>query len=218
MTTNPTLSESATVKEMKQGIKDLIDLIKMHEKLAYEAKKAKNPEVAQMHRDHIAEFSHDIQTTKDMIARALTMKEAVQSIMVSSLKKKLMTEAVIQYDLDGKSLDDVVAFLDNQDIDYCVKDGIVFVSDDEEEETEEELEEAAARRKIVIRKGRKKIIFKCAPGKMKVGRSCMVWKMSQRIKLSKAHRIGARKAKSKKSRSSRLRKRSNLKRSALGLD
>ena len=88
MTTEPTLSESATVKEMKQGLKDLIDLIKMHEKLAYDAKKAKNPEAVKMHRNHIAELSHDIQTTKDMISRASALKEAVQSIMLSSLKKK----------------------------------------------------------------------------------------------------------------------------------
>ena len=53
MTTEPTLSESATVKEMKQGLKDLIDLIKMHEKLAYNAKKAKNPEAVKMHKNHL---------------------------------------------------------------------------------------------------------------------------------------------------------------------
>ena len=118
-------------------------------------------------------------------------------------------------------MDDIIAFLDKQDIEYTVKDGIVYVSDesdDEDNETEEELDEAAARRKIVIRKGRKKIIFKCASGKKKVGRSCMVRRVSERIKLSKAHRIGARKAKGKRSRSNRLRKRSNLKRKSMGLN
>ena len=115
-------------------------------------------------------------------------------------------------------MDDIIAFLDKQDIEYNVKDGIVYVSDESDDETEEELDEAAARRNIVIRKGRKKIIFKCPPGKKKVGRSCMMRKASQRIKLSKAHRIGARKARSKRSRSNRLRKRSNMKRNSMGLN
>ena len=115
-------------------------------------------------------------------------------------------------------MDDIIAFLDKQDIEYNVKDGIVYVSDESDDETEEELDEAAARRNIVIRKGRKKIIFKCASGKKKVGRSCMVRRVSERIKLSKAHRIGARKAKGKRSRSNRLRKTSNLKRKSMGLN
>lgn len=161
--------------------------------------------------------------TKDMIVRDSSMTEAVQSIISSEFKKKSMQlDQVIEYDLDGKTLEEVVAFLDKENIDYCVKNGLIYVDDDAdavaENVNEEELTEIAARRKIVIRKGRKKIIFKCPPGKKKVGRSCMMRKASQRIKLSKAHRIGARKARSKRSRSNRLRKRSNLKRSSMGLN
>ena len=161
--------------------------------------------------------------TKDMIVRDSSMTEAVQSIISSEFKKKSMQlDQVIEYDLDGKTLEEVVAFLDKENIDYCVKNGLIYVDDDAdavaENVNEEELTEVAARRKIVIRKGRKKIIFKCPPGKKKVGRSCMMRKASQRIKLSKAHRIGARKARSKRSRSNRLRKRSNMKRNSMGLN
>ena len=71
------LSENVTIAEMQQGIAYLIVLIKEHEKLAYEAKKAKDMVGYQKHRDHVMEFSHDITTAKNMILRAMRSSNPV---------------------------------------------------------------------------------------------------------------------------------------------
>ncbi len=63
--------KEVSVDEMKQAIKDLIDLIKKHEKLAYEAKKAGDKKEHNKQRGIVAEFSADIKTVQDMIKRAL---------------------------------------------------------------------------------------------------------------------------------------------------
>lgn len=58
-------------EELKDAVKQLIELIKMHEKLAYEAKKAGNMTEYKKHRGHIAEFSADIKTVQDLLKRAM---------------------------------------------------------------------------------------------------------------------------------------------------
>lgn len=128
-------------------------------------------------------------------------------------------ERVIEFDLDEKSKEEVLAFLARYDIEYVEgEDGIIYVAGDDDEKEEEPLEEASAVRKIVIRKGRKKIIFKCGPGKKKVGRTCMVRKSSELVKMKRRAIKSARKSRSKAGRANRLRKRSNIKRSTMGLN
>jgi hypothetical protein len=65
-----------SIEELKNAVKQLIELIKMHEKLAYDAKKAGNMAEYKKHRGHIAEFSADIKTVQDLVKRALDKRAA----------------------------------------------------------------------------------------------------------------------------------------------
>lgn len=130
-----------------------------------------------------------------------------------------LTEQVITFELDGKSEKEVRDFLDFMELSYTFDDGIFYVEDEGDEEEKEELEEASAKRKIVIRKGAKKIIFKCGPGKKKVGKmTCVVRKSSELIKMKRRAIRSAKKSRSKRSQANRKRKRSNVKRSMMGLN
>lgn len=129
--------------------------------------------------------------------------------------KEETEEQTVEFDLDDKSIEEVKAFLDSQGISYTVEDGYIYV--DENDIQEETLAEGSAKRKLVIRNGRKKIVLVCAPGKKKVGRSCMVRKSGELAKLKRRNKRSARKAKSKKGASARKRKRSNMRRKKLGL-
>jgi hypothetical protein len=74
--------------EIEGGIKDLIDLIKKHEKLAYDAKRSGDRKGYEKHRGHIAEFSSDIKTAKEMLKKAKkiegqkTVKESIVPLLV----------------------------------------------------------------------------------------------------------------------------------------
>lgn len=130
-----------------------------------------------------------------------------------------LTEQVITFELDGKSETEVRDFLDSMGLSYTLEDGIFYVEDEGDEEEKEELEEASAKRKIVIRKGAKKIIFKCGPGKKKVGKmTCVVRKSSELMKMKRRAIRSAKKSRSKRSQANRKRKRSNIKRSTMGLN
>jgi len=129
--------------------------------------------------------------------------------------KEETKEQTIEFDLDGKSDEDIKAFLDSQGIAYEYEDGYFYIDDSEHDE--EGLQEASAQRKVVIRKGMKKIIFKCGAGKKKVGRNCIVRKSSELAKLKRRAKRTALKSKSKRSGAARKRKRSNKKRSTMGL-
>jgi hypothetical protein len=147
----------------------------------------------------------------------------VQSILSKTLSEKKSDEQVLEFDLEGKALYEITAFLRREGIEYTVDDGVIWVADDMDEDLDmpegESLQEASARRKIVIRKGKKRIIFKCPPGKKKVGvRTCIVRKSSDLMKMKRRAKRGARKARTKKSRSIRLRKRSNIRRKSMGLN
>lgn len=78
-----------------------------------------------------------------------------------------------------------------------------------------ELNEGVAKRAVVIRKGQRKIIFKCKPGEKKVGRRCVQRKAAELNKMRRTARLAARKAKAKKARAKRLRAMSLRKRKSI---
>jgi hypothetical protein len=98
-----------------------------------------------------------------------------------------LTEQKIVLDMPNFSHEDVVDYLEQEGIEWEEEDGVIYILDpveeaditvevEENEEIDEEFEvesemlnEVAAKRKIVVRKGKKRIIFKCAPGFKKKG-------------------------------------------------
>jgi hypothetical protein len=148
-----------------------------------------------------------------------------------------LTEEKIVLDMPNFSHEDVVEYLDGEGIEWEEKDGIIYILDpveeaditvEVEEETEdldeefsvesEMLNEVAAKRKIVVRKGKKRIIFKCAPGFKKKGpRTCVKRPASNLRKLKLSAKRSARKARGKKASARRKRKLSLRKRLTFGL-
>lgn len=147
-----------------------------------------------------------------------------------------LTEEKIVLDMPEFSHEDIVEYLDENGVDWEDKDGIIYVLDpveeaditvevDDDDEIDEEFEiesemlnEIAAKRKIVVRKGKKKIIFKCAPGFKKTGpRSCVRRQASQLRKMKLRARKTARKSRGKRASARRKRKLSMRKRLTFGL-
>lgn len=148
-----------------------------------------------------------------------------------------LTEEKIVLDMPNFSHEDVVEYLDGEGIEWEEKDGIIYILDpveeaditvEVEEETEdldeefsvesEMLNEVAAKRKIVVRKGKKRIIFKCAPGFKKRGpRACVKRSASNLRKMKLTAKRAARKARGKKASARRKRKLSLRKRLTFGL-
>jgi hypothetical protein len=148
-----------------------------------------------------------------------------------------LTEEKIVLDMPNFSHEDVVEYLDGEGIEWEEKDGIIYILDpveeaditvEVEEETEdldeefsvesEMLNEVAAKRKIVVRKGKKRIIFKCAPGfKKKGARTCVKRPASNLRKMKLTAKRAARKARGKKASARRKRKLSLRKRLTFGL-
>lgn len=147
-----------------------------------------------------------------------------------------LTEEQIVLDMPNFSYEDVVDYLEENEVEWEEKDGIIYIldpveeaeitiEDDDAEEIEEsvdiesqDLNEASAKRKIVVRKGRKRIIFKCAPGFKKRGpRVCVRRATSQLRKMKFRAKRAARKARSKRSQARRKRKMSMRKRLTFGL-
>ncbi len=148
-----------------------------------------------------------------------------------------LTEEKIVLDMPNFSHEDVVEYLDGEGIEWEEKDGIIYILDpveeaditvEVEEETEdldeefsvesEMLNEVAAKRKIVVRKGKKRIIFKCAPGFKKRGpRTCVKRPASNLRKMKLTAKRAARKARGKKASARRKRKLSLRKRLTFGL-
>lgn len=81
-------------------------------------------------------------------------------------------------------------------------------------DTHRELLEGIAKRATVIRGGKRKIIFKCGPGQMKVGRSCRRRPTTELNKMKRRARVTARKTRSSRRMAVRKRKIS-LKRRAI---
>jgi hypothetical protein len=147
-----------------------------------------------------------------------------------------LTEEQIVLDMPSLSYEDVVDYLDENEVEWEEKDGVIYIldaveeaeisiEDDDSEEIEESvdieaemLNEVAAKRKIVVRKGRKKILFKCAPGFKKKGpRSCVRRATGQLRKMKLTAKRSARKARGKRSQAKRKRKLSLRKRLTFGL-
>jgi hypothetical protein len=149
-----------------------------------------------------------------------------------------LTESKIVLDMPNFTREDVIAYLDEEGIEWEEKDGVIEILDpveqadieveveaEEAEEIEESVEfetemlgEASAKRKIVVRKGKKRIIFKCGPGMMKRGpRLCVRRPGSQLRKMKLRSKRSARKARSKRNVAKRKRKLSMRKRLSFGL-
>ena len=123
-------------------------------------------------------------------------------------------------------------YLEANGVAWREEDGVIVVEDpvleaelsfdDELEESieisGELLDEATAKRKIVVRKGKRRLIFKCGPGMMKRGtRTCIRRPGSQLRKMKLRARRAARKSRRKRSVAARKRKISLRKRASLGL-
>ena len=147
-----------------------------------------------------------------------------------------LTEEKIVLDMPNFSYEDVVEYLDDEGIEWEEKDGVIYILDpveeaditveiEEEEDIDEEfgietemINEVAAKRKIVVRRGKRKIIFKCGPGFKKKGpRTCVRRAAGQLRKMKFRAKRSARKARSKKSQARRKRKLSLRKRLTFGL-
>jgi hypothetical protein len=147
-----------------------------------------------------------------------------------------LTEEKIVLDMPNFSYEDVVDYLEQEGIEWEEQDGVIYILDpveeaeitvevEEEEELDEEFEvesqmlnEVAAKRKIVVRKGKKRIIFKCAPGfKKKGARTCVRRPVSQLRKMKLTAKRTARKSRGKRSQAKRKRKLSLRKRLTFGL-
>lgn len=79
----------------------------------------------------------------------------------------------------------------------------------------ETLEEGAAKRTVSVRGGKRKVIFKCGPGQMKVGRTCRRRPTAQLNKMKRRARVSARKARKKRRLANRKRKLSMKRRAVL---
>jgi len=149
-----------------------------------------------------------------------------------------LTESKIVLDMPKFDREDVIAYLDEEGIEWEEKDGVIEILDpveeadieveveaEEADEVEESVEvqteminEASAKRKIVVRRGKKRIIFKCGPGMMKRGpRLCVRRPGSQLRKMRLRSKRSARKARSKRNVAKRKRKLSMRKRLSFGL-
>lgn len=147
-----------------------------------------------------------------------------------------LTEQKIVLDMPNFSHKDVVDYLDQENIEWEEKDDVIYIIDpveeadiivetEEDDEIEEEfkvesemLNEVAAKRKIVVRKGKKRIIFKCAPGfKKKSPRICTKRNASQLRKLKLSAKRTARKSRGKRAQARRKRNLSVRKRLTFGL-
>ena len=117
--------------------------------------------------------------------------------------------------LDPKIQDVTLFFITSQ----TESDEIDLEEIEEEFEIESQmLNEVAAKRKIVVRKGKKRIIFKCAPGLKKKGpRTCVRRVASQLRKMKLTAKRSSRKARGKRAQAGRKRKLSLRKRLTFGL-
>lgn len=75
--------------------------------------------------------------------------------------------------------------------------------------------EGTPKRTLAIRGGKRKVLFKCAPGQMKIGRSCRRRPTAQLNKMKRRARISARKSRKKRRLANRKRKISMKRRAVL---
>jgi hypothetical protein len=75
--------------------------------------------------------------------------------------------------------------------------------------------EGTPKRTVAVRGGKRKVLFKCGPGQMKVGRSCRRRPTAQLNKMKRRARVSARKARKKRRLANRKRKLSLKRRAVL---
>lgn len=92
---------------------------------------------------------------------------------------------------------------------------IIVTSEYRPEAASDYLVEGTAKRTVAVRGGKRKIIFKCAPGQMKVGRTCRRRPTAQLNKMKRRARITARKTRRKRRLAARKRKISLRRRAVL---
>lgn len=114
--------------------------------------------------------------------------------------------------------EEVLSFLTENNFEYDIIEGELFVNDSMDELIEELTEyelfnssatailEGSAKRKIVVRKGKRKVIFQCPPGQKKIGRRCAKRASKDLLKMKRRAKRAARKAKRKRSQANRRRK------------
>lgn len=162
---------------------------------------------------------------------------SLQRMIHEEFDAELYEEKIV-LDMPNFTREDVIAYLEENEVEWEEKEGVIYildpveeaditvdVGDEDEDEIEEEFEietemlnEIAAKRKIVVRKGKKKIIFKCAPGFKKTGpRTCVRRQASQLRKMKMRARRTARKSRGKRASAKRKRKLSLRKRLTFGL-
>ena len=119
---------------------------------------------------------------------------------------------------DTIPVEELTVFLEENDFDYEVLADRIEVLDnfdelleeladyDLEDSTATDIMEASAKRKVVVRKGKRKVIFKCAPGQKKIGRRCARRSSRDLMKMKRRARRAARKARRKRSQANRRRK------------
>jgi hypothetical protein len=167
------------------------------------------------------------------------MKSFLQ-ILTEAKERQLLESAGAQLQEDRITID-LPEFTRETLIEYLEENGVAWHEDDDvivvedpvfeaelsfdEDDLEESvcihgevLDEATAKRKIVVRKGKRKLIFKCGPGMMKKGsRTCVRRPGSQLRKMKLRARRAARKSKRKRTQAARKRNISLRKRASLGL-
>ena len=92
---------------------------------------------------------------------------------------------------------------------------IIATSEYRPEAASDYLLEGTAKRTVAVRGGKRKILFKCAPGQMKVGRTCRRRPTAQLNKMKRRARITARKTRRKRRLAARKRKISLRRRAVL---
>jgi hypothetical protein len=129
---------------------------------------------------------------------------------------------------------DFMLFLEENNFTFTQEKNIFYICDSFDEIYEEFLEyevlvyltednpdeilylnEGTAKRKIVVRKGKRKVIFQCAPGQKKINKRCIKRPQRELQKMKRRARRAARKGRSKRSAAIRKRKISIRKRGSL---
>jgi len=129
------------------------------------------------------------------------------SFMIDESYDEVVSE-ITDYEIeeDTKTLlteEDDGFYLTPMDLVYEILDSVEIIN------------EGVAKRTVAIRGGKRKILFRCGPGQMKVGRSCRRRPSAQLNKMKRRARISARKARKKRRLANRKRKISMRRRAVL---
>jgi len=90
--------------------------------------------------------------------------------------------------------------------DLIIFEDINIVEDLLSDSSSDTITEGVAKRTQVVRKGKRKILFKCKPGEKKIGRRCAKRNVGELNRMKRRAKRSARKSKSKRSRANKRRK------------